>query len=153
MCSFVADLLELEKALLRPKLQLPCLWGDVFDEYRNLQYPKNFKPVKTQVISYNQMWKDQWNRDIVASFATEVKKDRRVSVRDLVDAHGVSYGNISNTLQDDLGLVKKLARWGGGGLKLLSDYQKNKQVSISRGHFSLLKSYVSQHPLYGRNHG
>ncbi len=62
---------------------------------------------------------------IVAAVAANVAEDRRVSCKDLASAHGLSIGTVFNILRDDLGLVKKSARWVP---KLLSDEQKQEHV-------------------------
>ncbi len=43
--------------------------------------------------------------------AADVQEDRRVNCKDLASAHGISNGTMHNILRDDLGLVKKSARW------------------------------------------
>ena len=47
----------------------------------------------------------------VADIAADIKKDRRVTIRKLALAHGVSTCTIQNTLHKDLNLAKKSARW------------------------------------------
>ncbi len=66
---------------------------------------------------------------IIAAVATDVADDRRVSVKDLASVHGVSVGTMFNILRDDLGLVKKSARWVP---KLLSEEQKLERVWTCR---------------------
>jgi hypothetical protein len=56
-----------------------------------------------------------------------VNADCIFTCMDLVTAHGVSYGTIHNNLHDELGLVKKLARWVP---KLLSEEQKKEGIRI-----------------------
>ena len=68
------------------------------------------------------------NQSLIATVAAAVEEDRRVSIEDLAGAHGVSHGTIFNILSDDLGLVKKSARWVP---KLLSAEQKLERVRIS----------------------
>ncbi len=67
--------------------------------------------------------------DIVVAVAADVEEDRRVNCKDLISAHGVSNGMIHNILRDDLGLIKKSARWFP---KLLSEEQKQERVGTSR---------------------
>jgi hypothetical protein len=54
-----------------------------------------------------------------------VKEDRHANCRDLAFAHGVSNGTMQRILRDDLGLVKKSARWVP---KLLNEDQKQERV-------------------------
>jgi histone-lysine N-methyltransferase SETMAR len=61
--------------------------------------------------------------------AADVAEDRRISVKDLASIHGVSVGTMFNILSDDLGLVKKSARWVP---KLLSEEQKLERVRTCR---------------------
>ena len=67
--------------------------------------------------------------DIVAAVTADVEEDRRVTVRHLAAAHGVSYGTMHNILYKSLGLVKKSARWVP---KLLSDDQKKERVRVCK---------------------
>jgi hypothetical protein len=62
---------------------------------------------------------------LIASVATAIEDDRRLGVKYLVAAHGVSIYTIHSILHKDLGLEKKSAKWVP---KLLSDEQK-KSVS------------------------
>ena len=57
--------------------------------------------------------------------AADVEDDRWICVRTLALAHGVSIDTIFHILHDDLGLVKKSARWVP---KLLNDEQKEERV-------------------------
>ena len=72
--------------------------------------------------------KTKRTQSLIASVAAAVEEDRRVSIEDLAGAHGVSYGTIFNIIHDDLGLVKKSARWVP---KLLSREQMLERVRIS----------------------
>jgi histone-lysine N-methyltransferase SETMAR len=66
-------------------------------------------------------------QDIIAAVAADVNADRWVTCMDLATAHGVSYGTMHNILHQELGLVKKSARWLP---KLLSEDQKKERVRI-----------------------
>jgi hypothetical protein len=66
---------------------------------------------------------------IIAAVAADVAEDRHVSVKDLASVHGVSVGTMFNILSDDLGLVKKSARWVP---KLLIEEQKLERVRTCR---------------------
>jgi hypothetical protein len=58
-----------------------------------------------------------------------VKEDRRANCRDLAFAHGVLNGTMHSILRDDLGLVKKSARWVP---KLLNEDQKQERVQTCK---------------------
>ena len=62
---------------------------------------------------------------VAAVVAAAIEEDRRFTVRSLVSATGLSTMTIHRILKDDLGLVKKSARWVP---KLLSDAQKKARV-------------------------
>lgn len=65
--------------------------------------------------------------DVVAAVAAAVKEDARRTVDQLALMVGVSHGTILNILHDDLGLVKKTARWVP---KLLTAEQKKERVRV-----------------------
>lgn len=71
---------------------------------------------------------------LIAAIAVAVKEDGRVNIRDLAAANGASYGTILNILHNDLGLVKKSARWVP---KLLSDEQSWKESGPARSSLPL----------------
>jgi hypothetical protein len=48
---------------------------------------------------------------MVASVATNLKTDHCVTRMDFAIVHRVSYGTMHNILHDELGLVKRSARW------------------------------------------
>ena len=58
-----------------------------------------------------------------------IEEDRRVDVAQLASVFDVSTGTIFNIIHDDLGLVKKSARWVP---KLLSQEQKDNRIACSR---------------------
>jgi hypothetical protein len=66
---------------------------------------------------------------LIASVAAAVAADRRIDTRSLAAAHGVCLRTICRILKEDLGLVKKSARWVP---KLLSQVQKEDRVRISQ---------------------
>ena len=72
--------------------------------------------------------KTKRTQSFIAAVAAAVEEDRQVSIEDLAGAHGVSYGTIFNIIHDDLGLVKKSARWVP---KLFSREQMLARVRIS----------------------
>jgi len=62
---------------------------------------------------------------LIAAVAAAVHEDGRIGIQDLAMANEVSFGTIYNILHDDLGLVKKSARWVP---KLLNEEQKQERV-------------------------
>ncbi len=101
------------------------LWGQELDKNSDLQHPKNVKTGEMTGTSSTKMQiKMKRTLDIVVA---NVNADCIFTCMDLVTAHGVSYGTMHNILHDELGLVKKLARWVP---KLLSEEQKKEQIRI-----------------------
>jgi hypothetical protein len=96
------------------------------------------KTLKTRAIyKISKQIKDEKNTDDKRKFnskktirtadliAANVKADRRVCVKALASAHGVSAGTVFTILHKELGLVKKSARWVP---KLLSQEQMERRV-------------------------
>ncbi len=75
------------------------------------------------------------NLVFIADVTADIKKDRRVTVRRLALAHGVSKNTIHNTLHQDLKLSKKLARWVP---KLLTDKMKGERVRRSEAFLAMI---------------
>ncbi len=74
--------------------------------------------------------------DLIATVATAVEDDRRVRVKALAKAFNVASGTIFNIIHNDLGLVKKSARWVP---KLLSPNQMEKRVETSAAFVQLVQ--------------
>jgi hypothetical protein len=89
----------------------------------------------------------------VADIAIAIKKERRVTIRNLALAHGVSTCTIQNTLHKDLNMVKKNARWVP---KLLNDQQKRESEKL-QGLLGdgppTLQGDIGQYRHYGRIRG
>ena len=66
-----------------------------------------------------------------------VLADRRVQVREIVDAIGISYGSVVSILNDQLGLRKLSERWVPS---LLSIDHKRNYVTISKDCLELFNS-------------
>ncbi len=79
----------------------------------------------TDDLRHQNAKKTKRTANIVAAVAADIKEDRRLSVKEIASSHNVSYGTMNKILLDDLGLVKKSARWVP---KLLSDDQKKERV-------------------------
>jgi hypothetical protein len=71
----------------------------------------------------------------LASIAAAVEKDRRITVRKLAASHGLPIRTVHTILKEDLGLVKKSARWVP---KMLSSEQKEERVASSGDFLALL---------------
>jgi hypothetical protein len=76
--------------------------------------------------------------DVLASIAAAVEKDRRIMIRELAATHGLSIGTVHAILKEDLGLVKKSARWVP---KLSSSEQKKERVDLSGDFLALLRRH------------
>ena len=94
--------------------------------YRIIKAVKDSKNTDDQ-LKFNTT-KTKRTQSLIASVSAAVEEDRQVSIEDLAGARGVSYGTIFNIIHDDLGLVKKSARWVP---KLLSREQMLERVRIS----------------------
>jgi hypothetical protein len=76
--------------------------------------------------------------NVLASIAATVEKDRQIMVCELAATHGLLIGTVHAILKDDLGLVKKSARWVP---KLLSSSQKKERVDSSSDFLVLLRRH------------
>ena len=81
----------------------------------------------TEDQRYQNPKKTKRTKAVIAAVAAAVQKDARVSVRELAQAQQLSTSTIFAILHDDLGLVKKSARWVP---KLLSEEQKEERVRV-----------------------
>ncbi len=75
----------------------------------------------TDDLRHENAKKTKRTANIAAAVAADIKEDRRLSVKELASYHGM----MNKILHDDLGLVKKSARWVP---KLLSDDLKKERV-------------------------
>ncbi len=66
--------------------------------------------------------------DFIEAVKLFIEQDRRVTVQELKEHFSCSRGTIQNVLHNDLGLVKKSARWVP---KLLSDGQKEERARLA----------------------
>ena len=67
--------------------------------------------------------------EVIEAMRVFVEEGRRVTFTDIQDAFGLSAGTVNALLKEDLGLVKKSARWVP---RLLSDDQKATRAEFSR---------------------
>jgi histone-lysine N-methyltransferase SETMAR len=125
--DFVAGLARTGKSAGEIKKLVDAAYGDKALGLTSIYYI--IKKVKAGKTTDDQRHlsakKTKRTADIVAAVAADVKEDRRVNCRDLAFAHGVSNGTMHSILRDDLGLVKKSARWVP---KLLDEDQKLERV-------------------------
>ena len=70
-----------------------------------------------------------------------VLADRKVKVREIVDAIGISYGSVVSILNDQLGLRKLSARWVP---RLLSIDHKRKRVTASKDCLELINRNLNE---------
>jgi histone-lysine N-methyltransferase SETMAR len=88
---------------------------------------------------------------LVADVAAAVENDARATCVDLASAFGVSRGTIHNILRDDLGLVKKSARWVP---KILSDQGAWEDLHrVCRCRHPSVQGHAGQHHHHGRDDG
>ena len=66
--------------------------------------------------------------NLIAAVSAAIEEDRRVTINEIAQDLGVSYGTVYNIIHDDLGLEKLSARWVP---KLLSQEQKQARVESS----------------------
>ncbi len=111
--DFVATLARAGKSFKVIQETVAAAYGDrslkKTQIYAIIKNVKEGKPTSDQ-------WKSNGTRKIrslafIADVAAAIKKDRRLTVRRLALAHGVSKNTIHHTLKEDLHLSKKSARW------------------------------------------
>ena len=91
--------------------------------YHILKRIKEGKNIKKQRHTYAK--KNNRTPSLITAVIVDIDKYRRICVRTLALAHGVNKDAIFHILHDNLGLVKKSARWVP---KLLNDDQKQERV-------------------------
>jgi histone-lysine N-methyltransferase SETMAR len=125
--DFVAGLARAGKGYAEIKKTVDAAFGDKALKKASIYFiMKKVKAGKnTDDLRHQNAKKTKRTANIVAAVAADIKEDRRLSVKELASSHGVSYGTMFKILHDDLGLVKKSARWVP---KLLSDDQKKERV-------------------------
>ena len=127
--DFVAGLARAGKSYVEIKTTVDSAFGD-----KTLSKASIYKIVKKVKAGKNtsdqrhlNAKKTKRTKPLVASVAADIASNARANIKDLALAHGVSYGTIVNILHEDLGLVKKSARWVP---KLLSEAQKQERVRV-----------------------
>ena len=124
---FVADLAMTGISFREIKELQEKRWGDL--ALKKTQIYAIIKKVKAGENAYDQRslssQKTKRTASSVSAVAAAIEEDRRFTVRSLVSVTGLSTMTIHRILKDDLGLVKKSARWVP---KLLSDAQKKARV-------------------------
>ena len=121
--DFVAGLARAGKSYVEIKTTVDSAFGD-----KTLSKASIYKIVKKVKAGKNtsdqrhlNAKKTKWTKPLVASVAADIASNAPANIKDLALAHGVSCGTIVNILHEDLGLIKKSARWVP---KLLSEAQK-----------------------------
>jgi hypothetical protein len=117
--DFVAGLARTGKSASEIKKVVDAAYGDKALGFTSIYYI--IKKVKAGKTTDDQ-------RHLSAkktAVAADVREERRVNCRDLAFDNGVSNGTMHSILRDNLGLVKKSARWVP---KLLNEDQKQEHV-------------------------
>jgi hypothetical protein len=111
--DFVATLARVGKSFKDIQETVAAVYGD-----RSLKKTQIYAIIKN--VKEGKPTTDPWklndrrkirNLTFIADVAANIEKDRRVTVRRLALAHGVSKNTIHSMLQQDLNLSKKSARW------------------------------------------
>jgi hypothetical protein len=103
----------------------------IYDIFNHVKASKNiddwrwFNPKKSTKMA-----------DLVATLPAAIEDDCRICVLTLATVHDMSAGTIFNIIHDELGLVKKSARWVS---KLLSRCQMNKRMGMSADFVKLVQ--------------
>jgi histone-lysine N-methyltransferase SETMAR len=125
--DFVAGLARSNKSAAEIKTTVNTAFGDkalgLMLKYYILKKVKGRKSTNDQ--RHLNAKKTKRKADIVTAVAADVAEDGQFSCKDLASAHGLSIETVFNILRDDLGLMKKSARWVP---KLLSDEQNQECV-------------------------
>ncbi len=128
VCDFVAGLARAGKSANKIKILTDAAFGDKsLTKTTIYNILKKVKAGETTDDQRHLNAKKTKRTHIIATVAADVNADWQVTCRDLATAHGVSYGTMHNILHEELGLVKKSARWVP---KLLSEDQKKERVRI-----------------------
>ena len=77
-----------------------------------------------------------WIDNLIASVAAAVEDDRRLTISEIAEGLGVSYGTIFNILHDDLGLEKLSARWVP---RLFTEEQKQERMKTSMAFIMMVR--------------
>ncbi len=112
--DFVADLAKTGKSFKEIKEIVDSVYGD--KTLKKTAIYAILKKVKAGETTADQRHLNPKKRtrvpDVIASVAAAVEEDRRVTIKSIALANGVSVKTVHDILHKDLGLVKKSARWG-----------------------------------------
>ncbi len=114
--DFVDDLARACKGYLESRETVGTVYGDKVLKKRAIY--AIIKKVKNGETTNYQRQKNVPTLALIASVATSVEEDHRLSIKTLATAHGTSVSMIHTVLHDDSGLEKKSVRWVP---KLLND--------------------------------
>jgi histone-lysine N-methyltransferase SETMAR len=125
--DFIAELARASKGYKEIKETVDAAFGDktlqkkaIYDIIKEVKAGKD-----TADQRHLNLKKTVRTATLIASVATAVEEDWRVTIETLGAAHGASLHNIQRILPEDLGLEKKTARWVP---RLLSPEQKEERV-------------------------
>ncbi len=138
--NFVAALARTGKGCKEIKLLVDAAYGDM--AMSKSQINRIIKAVKegknTADQRHSSTKKTKRTGDVLAAIAATIEEDRRIMVRELAATHGLPIGTVHAILKEDLGLVKKSARWVP---KLLSLEQMEERVAASGDFLALLRRH------------
>jgi histone-lysine N-methyltransferase SETMAR len=138
VCDFIADLLRGGASVKEAKKLSDNSFGD-----KSLKLRAIYKIFKTIKEGKNTDDQRKFNRKkttrtaaLIAAVAADVEADRRICIDTLAWVHGVSVGTIFKILKQDLGLVKKSARWVP---KLLTQEQMDRRKETSEAFIKMIQ--------------
>jgi histone-lysine N-methyltransferase SETMAR len=135
--NFAADLLKSGESVKETKKKVDSVYGDkglsIDSLYKILKKIKAGEPTVDQ-RRFNAK-KTIRSPTLIAAVAADIEADRRIGMHRLASAHHTSYGTIFNIIHEDLGLVKKSARWVP---KLLSLEQQEARVTTCEAFIKLV---------------
>ncbi len=138
--NFVAALARAGKGCKEIKLLVDAAYGDtaMLKSRINCIIKAVKEGKNTADQRHSSAKKTKLTGDVLASIAAAIEKDRWITVRKLAATHGLPIGTVHTILKEDLGLVKKSARWV---LKLLSSEQMEERVASSSDFLALLRRH------------
>jgi hypothetical protein len=137
--DFVAGLARAGKTFRENQKTTETAYGE--NALKKIQIYEIIKAVKEGKVTEDQRQHNGRRKvrrpDFVAEIAAEVDEDRRITIRKLAAAHGVSMRTIQLTLHEDLDLSKKSARWVP---KLLTSAHKEERIWTCKKFLAMVRS-------------
>lgn len=99
------------------------------------KWHRRFKEGRTSIVDDERQGRPAMRHKLIGDVRTVVNSDRRMTVREMADKLGASYGTVERILTQDLKMRKVSARWVP---RLLSAHDMERRVSCSR---EFLKRY------------